>query len=448
MSVKLFEMWSVKPKRSDDGKWVGIGLHNIVGILVGIFLPLFAAALYRTYSINISPNWLDLTRQIGLPFAVVEIGLIMWARCQGFDPVKLVADLSFPAREALWFFLSTFWIGSLLTSKNWSFSTVLTMISVVHLLLLGAIYHLSCGQKHFDVVRFGGWISAGLALLSGWTAFHFLFPPADLVVDQGITGWGAAIPGFISHRLFGAWAGAVSVLLLGLLWQAPAQAPYRLWLYAAFVLATGVGIWTGTRAAVLGFLIGALAAMLMAGRPATRDFYWKTPTALLLAMSIGMALVPYNDPAFMFYRPGTYGTANEISSGRTVYWLNALHAVAEHPWLGSGAGSSWWLVSDGAGFKHVQPHNALIQFLLSWGIIPTLPFIGLFGYATWHVHHIVRRVREIIPLVMTIDALLAMSMFDGILYFANFLMLIAILFGVCFSKYKLSSGNNTHQLAL
>lgn len=426
-------MRSLILKRSPTQGSISIALHDVIGVLVGVALPLVAAALYRTYSISVTPGWFELTRQLGLPFVAGEIGVILWARRQGFDPASLVAELPRLARWAFWLFLGTFWISSLLTSEFWSFSTALTMSWIVHLLFGGAIYHLARGCAGSDVIRLGAGLSIGLAILSAWTAVHFLFPPPGLVVDQGLTGWGAAIPGFISHRLFGAWAGAVSVLLFGLLWQASPSGSSRPWLYPAFVLATAVVVWTGTRGAVLGFAVGVLAVILMAGRPATRTFYWKVPVAIILATLIGVSLQPYDDPAFMFYRPGTYGSANGISSGRVAFWSSALHVAAAHPWLGSGAGSCWWLVSDG-GMRHVQPHNAVVQFLLSWGLVPTLPLLGLLGWMTFHIHRIARETRAIIPLVMMVDALLAMSMMDGMLYFARFVMLITALYAICLGQ--------------
>lgn len=410
-------------------------LHDVIGIAIGIVLPLLAATLYRTYSIAVTPNWLELTRQMGLPFVAGEIAVFIWARRAGFDPAVLFGELPRFARWALLLFTGTFWISSLLISRNPSFSMALTLIWIVHLLFAGATYHLARGRTAFDVARFAAWMSIGLALLVAWTGVHFLLPPEGLVVEWGLRGWGAAVPGFISHRLFGAWAGGIAVLLLGLLWQTSSGDATRWWLLPTFMLAVAAAAWTGTRGAVLGLAIGGLAGMLMIGRPAARAFFWTVPATIVLGAVIGMALTPYGDPAFMFFRPGTYGTVNEASSGRLAYWLAALRVVGEHPWVGSGAGSCWWLVSDN-GLRHVQPHNAVIQFLLSWGIVPTTALIGLLGWATWRVHHIARAVPAIVPLVMMLDALLAMSMVDGMLYFARFLMLVSALYAICLASAR------------
>lgn len=419
-------------------------LHDVIGIALGIALPVLAAALYRTYSIAVTPNWLELTRQMGLPFVAGEIVVFVWACRSRFDPVALFVALPRMVQGALLLFTGTFWISSLLISRNPSFSMALTLIWIVHLLFAGAIYHLVRGRRIFNVARFAALMSIGLALLVAWTAIHFLLPPEGLVVEWGPRGWGAAVPGFISHRLFAAWAGGIAVLLLGLLWQANSLTATGRWLLPAFMLAVAAAAWTGTRGAVLGLAAGGIVGMLMIGRPANRSFFWAVPATIVLGALIGMALTPYGDPAFMFFRPGTYGTVNEASSGRLAYWLGALRVVAEHPWVGSGAGSCWWLVSDN-GLHHVQPHNALIQFLLSWGIVPTTALIVLLGWATWRVHHIALAVPAIVPLVMMLDALLAMSMVDGMLYFARFLMLVSALYAICLAseQYRESPGGRT-----
>ena len=416
-----------------------IALHDLAGVLIGIILPLAAAALYRTYDIAVHPNWLELTRQMGLPFVAGELAVVLWARRCGFEPAALIADMPRRVRAAFLLFVATFWISSAFTSQMWSFSTAITLIWCVHLLFGGAVYHLARRAGPFDSAAFAGWMSAGLALLAIWTTVHFLTPPPTLTVGYGMLGWGSAVPGFISHRLLGAWAGAASVLVLGVLWQQPADRASPSWLYPAFVLTTGVWIWTGTRAAVLAMGVGLLAAVLLAGRPASRDLWWKAALAFMVAAVIAVSLNPYGDPSFLFYRVGTYSSGNEISSGRIEFWLNALRAAMAHPLLGSGAGSCWWLVSAG-GFHHVQPHNAVVQFLLSWGVVPTLPCLGLLGWMGWQVHRRARALPSLVPLVLMLDALLAMSLVDGTLYFARFLMLIAMLFAVCLAQTDRARG--------
>jgi O-antigen ligase len=143
-----------------------------------------------------------------------------------------------------------------------------------------------------------------------------------------------------------------------------------------------------------------------------------------------MWLQPYGHPQFQMFHHGDASSANAISGGRLNYWKSTLDAIAQYPWLGSGAGSAWWMASSN-GFYHVQPHNVLLQFLLTWGIIPTVPALVLLGVATWKVHHAARGNSTLIPIIMMLDCLLVISLVDGMFHFSRFLMIIFACYGIC-----------------
>lgn len=153
-----------------------LAVYDLVGCLVGAVLSLVAALLYRTYAIDVSPNWLELTRQMGLPFVAGEVGVIMWARHRGYSPIAMLRALPKLAAAALLLFVATFWISSVLVSRYPPFSSVLNMIWIVHLLFAGAVYHLASDTEHLDVDRVALWSSIGLLVLAIWTAIHFLTP--------------------------------------------------------------------------------------------------------------------------------------------------------------------------------------------------------------------------------------------------------------------------------
>lgn len=407
--------------------------QDVIGATIGLISPLLAAILYRTYGAAVSPTWLELTRQMGMPFIAGEVAVIVWARRQGYLPSALVDRWPRFVKVLFTAFLASFWISSVSVAPDKAFSTMQNMTWIVHLLFGGAVYHLVGQDRSFAVSRLAAWLSCGLLAVGILTVIHFAFPP-DFFLATDEPKWGGAVPGFISHRLFGAWSAAVAVLLLGLLWQRSTMVSCASgWLYMAFTMASGLAIWTGTRAAILAFLVGLVAVRLLSGRPANRHIYWQIAVALMFATMIGTLLNPYGDPSFMFYRgAGAYGSADEASSGRLEYWLATLDLAMERPLFGWGAGSSWWLV-PGPDVRHVQPHNAFIQFFVSFGLVPTVPLVTLLGWTTWRLHRLACRVPETVPLVMTIDALLAMSMVDGMLYFARFLMLISALAATCFA---------------
>jgi hypothetical protein len=319
------------------------------------------------------------------------------------------------------------------------FSIGLSIGWIVHLLFAASLYPLAHNAPVIDARHVATGFAAGLVMLTAFTVVQFARVPdalngngSSFVQNAGVD-LGSAIPGFISSRLFGAWCGAVLALTTGVAWQArETGALHRS--CAMVALAFGLVIWTATRAAVLGWVVILPIAWVLAGRPQMRAFHRRLPLYLLAAGVIALLLPPYDTPQFSFFRNGGLSSANGFSSGRLMLWEIALRVAAQYPMLGSGAGSSWWLVSLD-GFYHVQPHNAVVQFLLNWGLIPTIAALTLLLGATWRAHRIARAQHDLLPFILMLDCLLVMSLLDGMLHFAQFVMLIFGCLAICLSRH-------------
>lgn len=401
--------------------------------LIGLVLPLAAASLYRTYELTVAPEAWEVTRQLGLPFVLAELIFII---CMGGRGPGMAATINALPRETRWalgIFLASFWVGSAFVSLRPSFSMALTIIWLIHFLFGAAVFHCVRREGDFDVANWGKWMAAGLAALVPVIAMHFLILPAELVGHERQVDWGSALPGFISSRLFGAWAGAVTALLLGLIWLGETGGQKPRWLYPAFALVVTLLIWSGTRAAVLGCTVAMLAAWRVAGRPPVRALLLKLPPILIGAAIVATLLAPYGHSQYWLIMPGDGASTHSFTSGRLVYWADSLRVFAQHPLFGTGAGSSWWLVPlDGS--YHVQPHNAVVQFLLNWGVFATAAVLFVLGAAVWRSHQAAIRDRQLLPMVMMLDSLLVMSMFDGMLHFPRFVMLITACCAICLAR--------------
>ena len=113
-----------------------------------------------------------------------------------------------------------------------------------------------------------------------------------------------------------------------------------------------------------------------------------------------------------------------------------IDAIAEYPLLGAGsAASSWALPSTSQ--QHVQPHNVVLQFLLSWGIFGTAAALFLIARATHKAYIIARSAPLAIPFMAMVCCLLVNALFDGAFYFARHVMLMMIGFGVIFAIGRL-----------
>lgn len=176
----------------------------------------------------------------------------------------------------------------------------LTIGWALQLLFAAALAHLAAAVPVARLAEIWHGFALGLAALAVAIAVHFLWLPVSLRGWEHEIDWGNAIPGFISVRLFGSWCGAVLALLTGFAWRAEGDARHRRLLHLAVALAFGMMFWSGTRAALLGWLCSLPVAWMMAGRPRSRDVLTTLPAYLLVAVVLAIVLQPYGHPAFTF----------------------------------------------------------------------------------------------------------------------------------------------------
>lgn len=409
-----------------------VDLPMALGLVGGLLLPLVSALLFPTYVQMIEPDWIENARHQGLVYLAGEVALVMVARHRGYDPAALFRTLPGWSRAALTLFLSTYWISSAFVSLLPSCSIMLSLGWAVHLLFAGAVFHLARDVAPERMERLWIGFAVGLGVLAIVTLAHFTLLPLGVRGHEREIDWGAAVPGFLSVRHFGSWTGAVLAGLTGLAWT-QRDGRGRHLVHAGVALAFGLTFWTATRAAVLGWAVVLPVAWIVADRPRRRGFWTELPLWCLGAVAIASLLQPYGHPAYAFWRAGGVAAPDAYSSGRLTLWLNTLEVWRHHLLFGTGAGSTWWLVNlHGATF--VQPHNAVVQFLMNWGLVATIPALALLGGATWHAHRAARRHRDLLPPLLMLDCLLAMSLLEGMLHFPQFVMLILGCLAICFAQ--------------
>jgi exopolysaccharide production protein ExoQ len=157
--------------------------------------------------------------------------------------------------------------------------------------------------------------------------------------------------------------------------------------------------------------------------------------SVITAYLLATALIPYGDGAFMLIAPNDEATAEAVSGGRLSYWSAVWDAYRSVPFFGAGPFASFWMLEPPQPV-HVQPHNIILQFLISWGIFATVAALLTLGFVTWKAHVIVYAERNGLPFLAMLDCLLAMSLVDGMTHFAQHFMLIMLCFGIIFSLTK------------
>ncbi|MBB3033265.1 O-antigen ligase family protein [Alteriqipengyuania lutimaris] len=411
---------------------------TLPGLALGIALTtLVSAVLFATYQIALPNRALEGLRQTGVVFLAFEALVIILAMARGFEVGTLWNSLTRFTRFLLVVFFATFLWGGLVHSPAAAWATMVSLSAPFHVIFAFAIAHSlrPFGAAAMDV--FEKIIFVAMAIFAVLVAVHFLTPPP--AIDPVDIKWYIAVPGFISHRLLGAFAGGLLALFVAdhVLRYRDSFAPW--WAYGALVLLTGLTVWTGTRAALLGIGIALPVAWLCGlPRPTGRQAIALSACA---ALGIGLAIlaIPYGSPHFRLFNGSDVASADAVSGGRLVYWSFILDAIAEHPLIGAGSGASMWILPAEAQ-QHIQPHNVVLQFLLSWGAFATAAALMLLAKFVRAVHVIAARHPSALPFLALLDCLLVVSLLDGMFHFARHFMLMMLASGVIFAIERHARG--------
>ncbi|MHC9419768.1 O-antigen ligase family protein [Sphingomonas citri] len=407
-------------------------LPEWLGWTMGLVMPICAAMLYPTYMHQMQPAWVEWTRLLELPFVACELVIIQVAIARGYEDRQIMARLPRDVIVAFALLLVGLTVGSVLLSRNPVGSLFLSLTTLVHLRFCAAVFSLTRASdltvRHLEL--FQGLLVGGLAVLTVLTAWRFHFPPRPETVPGGQIEWGSALPGFINVRHFGSWTGAIAAAsLVDLLYNANAKRSSSLF----YVLAAGLTCWSGTRAAVLALGVVALIFLLSLRQWPPRRRIVAVAALSLVALTLGAFLAPDNGD-FMLYASGDARDANIATGGRLLLWHATIARWLASPWFGWGSGSTFWEVY--IGWWHTQPHNVVLQFLISWGIVGTAGGLWLLGRAIVATHRIGVARASLRPLTATLYALLFMSLLEGMLYYPRFIMLIATSFAILFAAVE------------
>jgi exopolysaccharide production protein ExoQ len=405
------------------------------GILIGGLL-IGCGLLFRTYSVSMSTSSWEIARQLGLPFVAAEVGVIIYALRRGMNLREIWRSLRPIVQYAFAGFLGLYWVGAAFFSELAALAHIQNVIVLIHLIFGAAIYHSVSSIDIKGLRNMAAALGIGLAIFSAITALAFINHPPLESMPEGKIVWQFIIPGFISVRLFGAFCGAIFCFILVQLLIDDEQDEVSFYHYLWLTLSAAMWIWSGTRAVVLGIIVtAAIFCAIYKFWPRRIKTIVAIFVSLALAASAATMLVPYDDPAFMLIFNGETASAEAISGGRLSYWSAVWDAYLTVPYWGAGPFASFWMLPTGEQI-HVQPHNIALQFLISWGLFATILAFVLLTYAVVKAHIIVLHHRIGLPFLAMLDCLLAMSLVDGMLHFAQHFMLVMLCFGIIFSLSK------------
>lgn len=409
--------WNFALARFSTAEWLGIW--------IGIIMPVISALVYPTYMHSMQTPWVEWSRLLEAPFVLCQIVVILWASRRGMDSTRMWLSLPIDIKIASAFLIFGVFASSLFASDYPVRSITISIITAIHLLFALSIFHLLRRPAVQSYRPFIMLLGGGLITLAALTFWRFALPPPASMVPGGVIEWGSALPGFISVRHFGSWTGAVAAGFLAMLLLGEEKSRGS-WIHGLYFLSAAMTVWSGTRAAILAMVVTAV-ILVTANRklPTIRTI---GVTAMLTggAMTAAWVLLPYDDPTFLLFTSSDAVTASAMSGGRLDLWAATFQKWQTAPVLGLGSGSTFWEVY--IGWPHTQPHNALLQFLISWGIVGAVSALWLLGRALANVHDVAVRNASLLPMLAILYALLIMSLLEGMLHYPRFIMLIIFIF--------------------
>jgi exopolysaccharide production protein ExoQ len=430
-----------------------LDLLGWLGLVIGVVMPVLSALLYPVYMHQMQPAWAEWTRLMELPFVACELAIIHVALRRGYRDGQIWTMLPRDVRVALGLLFLGLTVSSLFASKNVPVSVLLSLTTLIHLRFGAAVWFLvrreQIARGHYgagftgSLGAFFPLLGVGLMALTIMTIWKFQLPPPEWTVPGGKIEWPSALPGFINVRHFGSWTGAIAAgLMLALLYGRPEDMPATSLVY---LLAAGLTCWSGTRAAVLAMGVVALIGLSSQRRLPSPSALVRVGGLSALSLIGAVALSP-GLPEFALFMRENLSSANALTSGRLELWHDTFVRWLDAPMFGWGSGSTFWEVN--IGWAHTQPHNAILQFLISWGMIGAAAGLWLISRAIVATHHIGMTDARFLSLTGTLYSLLFMSLLEGMLFYPRFIMLVTIGFAVLFAARTHDGANPGYDIRM
>jgi exopolysaccharide production protein ExoQ len=388
----------------------------VIALIIGL-LPLANGLLFRTYYFPLRPAGLNPLFELEFLYLLVELGLILWARAQGMVFKTEFLRLNQHTRYALLAFLALFWISSVAFAPAPIYSAIRAFYWLVHIGCAFAVGYLMTAASADQVRRSVEVVTTGFFAISIVLGVHFYFAPfSHHVVEKGFD-WTSIAPGYLSIRQFGMVSGFVLTAWVAAILSGKKVGGNPLGAFAIAAVLFGIMFWTGTRSAMLAVAV-TIPTVLIFGRKLPPKF---AIVGLMFAAVIGAALSTIWIPpggSYGILTPSKFtivGSA-DLSSGRLDLWRYGLDMLWESPILGWGEGSYFQLLAmAGKGF-HLQPHNFVIQFLMSWGILAGGIALIMMAKALLRLHLRLHRAHLMMIPLAALDSILVMAMLDGALF--------------------------------
>ena len=397
-------------------------------ITLGIALPVLSAVLFPTYYTRMEFWLYERQRLLEMPYVAFEVAFFLWAGRNGFDLSSEFRKLTPDIRVAGSVLILAIFVSSTLIAKDVTYAVTHSLLWLVHAVFALAVVHFfrehptRCGDG------FMSWHVVGLAVLALYTAWWFATPPPLEELPFREILLRGAVPGFIDVRHFGSWTGAIAAgLAIRILFGEADESigPARVF----YVLAAGLTVWSGTRAAVLAMVVVTLVFII-----ARRQFPPMSRIVWALALTLVACAFAYafliDHIAFWLFVPDEFSSADDFAATRSVLWGRTIELWLQSPWLGLGTGSIFW--EFGPDNTPTQPHNVVLQFLISWGIVGAGAGLWIIARGIRAIHRRAMKEPAACALLGFLYGLLFQSLLEGMLHYPRFIISIIVLGAMLF----------------
>ncbi len=256
--------------------------------------------------------------------------------------------------------------------------------------------------------------------------------------------WPNFMPGFTFVRIYGFALAAAIALGIGLLtFEKPAQFAPKILILPALVLLWAALFWSSTRGGIFS-LIGVNAVFFIA--------FPKFRRAALIGMAMmvlgaGISIfIPAPSDAYGFFNAFNDSfqadSANRFSAGRVEMWQIMLGQIADKPFFGYGYGQTTLLTPQGSP-PRAHTHNIVIEAAQSWGWIGAIAagYLILHSWLRGLIKTWQSKAEEKLPAFFLISVMAVFAWVDGVYFYYQSLIPIAICVAVVMANSRLDRRN-------
>jgi O-antigen ligase len=342
-------------------------------------LPVFQTLMTWDFDGRLSPQAFAM-RHFSIPAVIGELVVFYLAARAGLTIQAVFASLTKPVLVLLSIWAVFALIALFADSSGLVNASFILLRYTLHGFCLASLVFLLSKAERFDKIT---WLEAisigGLAYAALLALFCVLVPDPDNFP------WTPRIPSATNIRQIANNIGIMALAPISLLL---AKEISRKWLYyLVFMLIMIFLAWTGSRATILGLLVGtSIAAAITFGFTNARKIFGTLSVAII--GSFLSILLPMPNTEFGLVRMFTksFGMGGRVSSGRDEVWIYTIQEIMKSPWIGYGSGRYTENMQRLYPIDINHPHNFVLQYVYDWGIIGGAAGLGLIvvlGFNIW-----------------------------------------------------------------